>query len=130
MSDGKQEIVQVSLAFILKLLIVLIENSGAELCHTDPKSGFTLIIHSICNALDFTFRVLFLVSYNCHRDYYGCTCGFKNVTVLRVSNLSKLPYQKYTLTFIGLKVYILKYCLFLLFTSAVFPTSTFHLLIH
>lgn len=38
MSDGKQEIVQVSLAFILKLLIVLIENSGAELCHTDPKS--------------------------------------------------------------------------------------------
>ena len=38
MSDGKQEFVQVSLAFILKLLLVLIENSGAELCHTDPQS--------------------------------------------------------------------------------------------
>ena len=38
MSDGKQELVQVSLAFILKLLLVLIENSGAELGHTDPQS--------------------------------------------------------------------------------------------
>lgn len=38
MSDGKQELVHVSLAFILKLLLVLIENSGAELYHTEAQS--------------------------------------------------------------------------------------------